>query len=75
LVIHSLQDDIIPFAHGERLFEAAGTRSSSLKSMAATTKASSLPARIWIHQKWTDSCAAPFDGRRLASSGAAAVAQ
>jgi pimeloyl-ACP methyl ester carboxylesterase len=37
-------------------------RSSSMKSMAATTKASSLPARNG-YEKWTDSCAAPCPER------------
>jgi fermentation-respiration switch protein FrsA (DUF1100 family) len=50
LVIHSLQDDIIPFAHGERLFAVARAPKRFMEIEGGHNEGFVFGREIWVHQ-------------------------
>ena len=52
LIAHSRGDDIIPFSHGQALFDAARNPGSSSSCAAGTTTASFSCAMEWVRELW-----------------------
>jgi fermentation-respiration switch protein FrsA (DUF1100 family) len=50
LVVHSRSDDVIPFAHGRRLFEAAGTTKQFLEIDGDHNEGFVFARKEWIHE-------------------------
>jgi len=50
LVVHSRSDDVIPFAHGRRLFEAAGTKKQFLEIDGGHNEGFVFARREWIRE-------------------------
>jgi fermentation-respiration switch protein FrsA (DUF1100 family) len=50
LVVHSRSDDVIPFAHGRRLFEAAGTTKQFIETDGGHNDGFVFARKEWIHE-------------------------